>query len=79
MLNELSKLLVGMLLLDGHAECAGAVRSLSAASATGVPGKPPRVRSRQRAGRLERLMLVPVWIATPLMVILAAAVLMRHA
>lgn len=76
MLNELSKLAAGMLFTGGHLAHCETVRTLADADTIGTHVPRPR---RYGTGAVEWLMLVPVWIATPLMVGLAAAELLRHA
>lgn len=77
MLKELSKLAVGMLFLGGYMTHFGTAPGVARAPAVEATRPDPRTRTlRRRTDVIEWLMLVPIWIATPVIVGLTIASLL---
>jgi hypothetical protein len=78
MLKELSKLSGGLLLMHGYVTDLDTARRLARSCAAQV-GEHVHAASRKRRlpGLAESVMLAPIWVATPMIVLLAAAELVR--
>lgn len=80
MLKELSKLATGLLVQGGYMTPCGTTPMAVHAQAAMATRPDPRTRTlRRRTDAIEWLLLVPIWIATPLIAGLAIASLLRPA
>jgi hypothetical protein len=79
MLKELSKLWQGLLLMQGHAAVVRPIQSAACGGAAPMAAPPHRHRRRSLLGASEWLTLAPIWIVTPVIVLLALADLVHPA